>query len=151
MRHARAIDIAELIAADGAGSPRQRLSAGLRAANAARAWESGLKPVTLTQVWLHFGHRVGAVIVTGLIAALVVVVVRRHAGERALKRPAVVLAVLTAAQITLGVYTVLTKKAADVASAHVAVGALVLVTIVLLCSLLARIATGRMERLQRGG
>ena len=30
-------------------------------------------------------------------------------------------------------------------------GALVLVTIVLLCSLLARIATGRMERLQRGG
>jgi phosphate transport system permease protein len=30
-------------------------------------------------------------------------------------------------------------------------GALVLVSIVLLCSLLARIATGRMERLQRGG
>jgi len=32
MRHARAIDIAELIAADGPGSPRDRLSAGLRAA-----------------------------------------------------------------------------------------------------------------------
>ena len=32
MRHARAIDIAELIAADGPGSPRERLSAGLRAA-----------------------------------------------------------------------------------------------------------------------
>ena len=30
-------------------------------------------------------------------------------------------------------------------------GALVLVTIVLLCSLLARFATARMERLQRGG
>jgi phosphate transport system permease protein len=29
-------------------------------------------------------------------------------------------------------------------------GALVLVTIVLLCSLLARVATARMERLQRG-
>jgi phosphate transport system permease protein len=29
-------------------------------------------------------------------------------------------------------------------------GALVLVTIVLLCSLLARIATARMERMQRG-
>ncbi|SKB00234.1 transcriptional regulator, GntR family [Agreia bicolorata] len=32
MRHPRAVDIAELIAADGPGSPRDRLSAGLRAA-----------------------------------------------------------------------------------------------------------------------
>jgi heme A synthase len=36
--------------------------------------------------------------------------------------------VLLAAQVTLGVLTVLYRKPADVASAHVAVGALLLVT-----------------------
>jgi cytochrome c oxidase assembly protein subunit 15 len=112
---------------------------GLREVNTLRAWESGLKPVTLTQVWLHFGHRIGAVIVTALIAILIVVVWRRHRRETALFNPAVLLGCLTAAQITLGVYTVLTKKAADVASAHVAVGALVLVTTFVITARAARL------------
>jgi len=42
--------------------------------------------------------------------------------------PAVILLVLLMAQVTLGVLTVLLRKPADVASSHVAVGALVLVT-----------------------
>ena len=42
--------------------------------------------------------------------------------------PAVILLLLLTAQVTLGVLTVLLRKPADVASAHVAVGALVLVT-----------------------
>ncbi|HZK80191.1 MAG TPA: COX15/CtaA family protein, partial [Humisphaera sp.] len=84
-------------------------------------------PVTLGQIWLHFGHRVGAVLVSGLIIVLAIkTFVRREAKELTL--PAVILIVLLIAQLTLGVFTVLRRKPADVASAHVAVGALVLLT-----------------------
>jgi cytochrome c oxidase assembly protein subunit 15 len=115
---------------------------GLKSVNAARAWESGLKPVTLGQVWLHFGHRVGAVIVSALIVALVVTVLRRHRRERVLTRPALLLALLTVTQVTLGVYTVLMRKPADIASAHVAVGALVLVTTLVIATRAARLSGG---------
>jgi cytochrome c oxidase assembly protein subunit 15 len=82
---------------------------------------------TLGQVWLAFGHRVGALIVTAFVIALAVYVLRRH------RRPgftalAWTLLALLAVQLTLGVLTVLLQKPADIASAHVAVGALVLVT-----------------------
>jgi cytochrome c oxidase assembly protein subunit 15 len=117
--------------------------AGLKSINAARAWESGLKPVTLAQVWLHFGHRLGAVIVSALVAALVVAVLARK-GPRKLLVPAVLLAVLLVTQVTLGVYTVVLRKPADVASAHVAVGALVLVTTFVLTIRAARLY-GRRE------
>jgi cytochrome c oxidase assembly protein subunit 15 len=102
--------------------------AGLKTINAARAWESGLKPVTLAQVWLHFGHRLGAVIVSALVTTLVVTVLARKHRPRKLIVPATLLAALLVTQVTLGVFTVLYRKPADVASAHVAVGALVLVT-----------------------
>jgi heme a synthase len=113
--------------------------AGLRSINAARAWESGLKPVTLAQVWLHFGHRLGAVIVSALVMALIVAVLARRGRPRKLVVPAAVLAVLIVTQVTLGVYTVLLRKPADVASAHVAVGALVLVTTFVLTIRAARL------------
>ena len=85
-------------------------------------------PLTFGQVWLHFGHRVGAVVVTAAVGVLVARVLRRHRRERALVVPAVVLCGLLLTQVTLGVFTVLYRKPADVASAHVAVGALVLLT-----------------------
>jgi heme A synthase len=55
------------------------------------------------------------------------VILRKHR-KQGLTRPAILLLILLATQITLGVLTVLLKKPADLASAHVAVGALVLVT-----------------------
>lgn len=100
--------------------------AGLEAANATRLWDAGLPRVTLAQVWLHFAHRVGAVVVTATAAALVTRVLRR--GRRELLAPALALTGLLLTQVTLGVLTVLWRKPADVASLHVAVGALVLVT-----------------------
>jgi cytochrome c oxidase assembly protein subunit 15 len=113
--------------------------AGLKSINAARAWESGLKPVTLAQVWLHFGHRLGAVIVSALVTALVVPVLARKGRPRKLVIPAALLGVLLGTQIALGVFTVLYRKPADVASAHVAVGALVLVTTFVLTVRAARL------------
>jgi heme a synthase len=100
--------------------------------NAHRAFDLDLKPVSLWQIWLHFGHRIGAVLVTAMIAIVATLVFRNHRRRRELLFPAIILLALLAGQITLGVLTVLLRKPADIASAHVAVGALVLMTSFLL-------------------
>ncbi|HSV15436.1 MAG TPA: COX15/CtaA family protein, partial [Tepidisphaeraceae bacterium] len=98
----------------------------LDAANHQRVWNLNLEPVTLTQVWLHFAHRVGAIVVTIALVTLIGVILLRH--RRTLLIPAVTLSLLLLGQLTLGVLTVYFRKPADIASLHVAVGALVLVT-----------------------
>lgn len=110
---------------------------GLAAVNHLRAWQLDLDPVTLGQIWLHFGHRIGAVVVSILIITLVRIALRSRI--RAVSGPAIILAILLAAQLTLGVLTVLLRKPADLASAHVAVGALVLVTVFVLTLRVARL------------
>jgi cytochrome c oxidase assembly protein subunit 15 len=104
--------------------------AGLHAANLwrARSGEPELRPVTLGQIWLHFGHRSGAVLVTLVLAVLVARAARRKESGTSFKGSAALLGVLLLLQLTLGVLTVLLRKPADIASLHVAVGALVLVT-----------------------
>ncbi len=102
--------------------------AGLSAINQQRAWMYSLDPVSLSQIWLHFGHRIGAVVVSIAATTLIALILRRHRDQRQLFRSAMLLGVLLIAQITLGVLTVLLRKPADIASSHVAVGALVLVT-----------------------
>lgn len=98
---------------------------GISLANETRNWDAGLPGVTRGQVWLHFTHRVGAVVVTAFAVALIARIVRRN---REFLLLALALAALLAAQVTLGVLTVIWRKPADVASLHVAVGASLLVT-----------------------
>jgi heme a synthase len=95
--------------------------------NSYRSWTLHEKPVTLTQVWLHFGHRIGAVVVSAVVISAGLVAVRWHRRHSRLLRPAIAMLILLVVQVTLGVLTVLMKKPADIASAHVAVGALTLV------------------------
>ncbi|HEY7087475.1 MAG TPA: COX15/CtaA family protein [Tepidisphaeraceae bacterium] len=101
-------------------------AASLAGANEQRI-EMQLPPVTLSQIWLNAGHRIGALMVTGLVLATVVMGLRRNQ-DGAIRRPAVCLIGLLIAQITLGILTVLWRKPADIASLHVAVGALTLMT-----------------------
>ena len=100
--------------------------------NQQRIWKIDLPIVTAGQVRLHMGHRLGAVLVTLLVLWASSLVFLRHRSERALVIPASILIVLTVLQITLGILTVLKRKPADIASAHVAVGALILVTMFVL-------------------
>jgi len=88
----------------------------------------GFQSVTLSQIWIHFTHRVLAVIVAIVVAQLVVDVLRRHVQQKLLVRPAIAMAVLIALQITLGALTVLSHKRPDIATWHVAVGAACLFT-----------------------
>jgi heme a synthase len=111
----------------------------LDAVNWVRTREWNLDAVTLGQIWLHFGHRIGAVLVTLFVLTLATVVIRRYRAQPKLLAPAVLLIALLLAQLTLGVLTVLLRKPADVASAHVAVGALVLVTSFVLTARAARL------------
>ena len=106
-------------------------SQSLDAINAYRLDSLDLAPVTLWQIWLHFAHRVGA------IAVLICVSTFAHkayyrADAPGLSSLAIGLMALLGAQITLGVLTVMLKKPADVASAHVAIGAALLVSTFLL-------------------
>jgi len=87
-----------------------------------------LNRVTLFQIWIAFAHRMGALLVTCMILWLSISILRNLRRESALTRPAILLLILLATQLTLGILTVLLRKPADIASLHVAVGSLVLVT-----------------------
>lgn len=89
----------------------------------------GLNRVTLFQIWIHFAHRVGAVLVSAAVIALSANILLRPRLRRepAFARLGYLALLLLAVQVTLGILTVLLRKPADIASAHVAVGALLLV------------------------
>ena len=140
MRHHKAgLAIPDLPLAYGKALP-PTTDQGLAIINNARSadWQD---PVTMSQLWLAFGHRLGAVIVTIAIIWLAVRLLRCHTIP-GMKWPAWLLLGLLAAQLTLGVLTVLLKKPADIASAHVAVGALVLATTFLIASRAMRLYAG---------
>jgi cytochrome c oxidase assembly protein subunit 15 len=79
-------------------------------------------------VAIHYSHRVGALIVTLAILATAGHVFYHHRGRRGLTRPATLLLLLVASQITLGAFVVLSGRQEIINTAHVANGALVLVT-----------------------
>lgn len=116
-------------------------SASLAKVNEFRAWVLHEKPVTLWQVWLHFAHRLGAVAVTGLLSVLAIQTWRHK--EARMRWTAGIVAALLIAQFTLGVLTVYLKKPADIASLHVAVGALLLLSVAVLTTRTLRLYSTR--------
>jgi cytochrome c oxidase assembly protein subunit 15 len=94
----------------------------------ANAWRAAiqLEPVTAGQILIHFSHRAGAVAVTVSLFVLAALIFRRYRSQRKLVWLAAGLVALLVLQIFLGAWTVLSGKAADVATGHVAVGALIL-------------------------
>jgi len=76
----------------------------------------------------HFAHRVGALAVTLLVLMNAGAIWRRHGRRPELARVAWWLIVLVAAQVTLGALVVLTGKQPVINTLHVATGALVLAT-----------------------
>ena len=114
----------------------------LDAVNVHRRWDLNLPAVTLSQVWLHFAHRVGALVVSATLLTLAGWMLKAYSRISWLRNFAIGLIALLVTQITLGVLTVVQRKPADIASAHVAVGALTLFTTFVLCARVARISHG---------
>jgi cytochrome c oxidase assembly protein subunit 15 len=143
MRHEKAgLAIPDLPLAYGEVLP-PTTAAGLDAINQQRAWTWQMDPVSLSQVWMHFAHRIGAIIVTIATITLATMALRDRNRRQGLTAPSLTLIALLLTQLSLGVLTVLLRKPADIASAHVAVGALVLVTTVLIAMRAARLYASR--------
>jgi heme A synthase len=77
---------------------------------------------------INFLHRCGAVVVTCFVAWTVARVLGSHREEARLRRPALALILLLTAQICLGAITIWIGRAVFPTTAHVAIGAAVLVT-----------------------
>jgi len=105
---------------------------------------------TALYINMQMAHRVGALIVTAAILAAAAAVWLTPGSESILRRWSAVWVGLVFTQFTLGACTIWTNKAADVATAHVAVGALTLVLAVLLTAISWRLQS-REELATKGG
>jgi cytochrome c oxidase assembly protein subunit 15 len=85
-----------------------------------------LSDVTAFQIWLQMVHRFLALIIAIAIVAFCARVWREMPDFVALKRLSLLWVALVFGQITLGAWVIWSNKAADVATAHVALGAVML-------------------------
>jgi len=91
-----------------------------------------IPPLESQGVRIHFLHRVGALVVAIAILWTAARVLSAFGSEVQLRRPALVLIALLVLQLTLGALTIWTQRAVTPMTAHVAVGAAVLATSVIL-------------------
>ncbi|HLQ76830.1 MAG TPA: heme A synthase [Terriglobia bacterium] len=91
-----------------------------------------IPPFTSSHIAIHFAHRVGALLVSVMIIWTFIRVRSAYRDHRLLRKPATIMFVLLCIQLLLGASTVWSSKAVLIATAHVAIGALVLGTSVFL-------------------
>ncbi len=139
MRHAHAgLSILDFPKAYGHWWPQVH-KADLPALNVERTEVLHLPPTSLGQIHLQMTHRTMAMIIfLGVLAAAVAAWRHRELLPAGLRRLAMAWPLALAAQVTLGMYVIWTGKAADVATAHVAVGAASLVWGVIVYAALSR-------------
>ena len=101
--------------------------------NAHRVSVTEEAPITAFQIELQMAHRVVALAIFVLVAVCAWSAWRRLGGNDSLAKLAIAWLALILVQVALGAATIWTNKAADVATAHVMVGALSLVTGALWC------------------
>jgi heme a synthase len=89
------------------------------------AWRNAraLSDVTPFQIWLQLTHRFFALIIAAGVSASLLLARRTGENAGALSRFADLWFLLLACQITLGAWVIWSNKAADIATAHVAIGA----------------------------
>src|SRR5438270_13023408 len=92
------------------------------------AWRDAraLSDVDAFQVWLQMSHRFLAALIGIAVIAFCIRVVRDASHLPTLRRLSILWVVLFFLQFTLGAWTIWSSKAADVATTHVAVGAIML-------------------------
>jgi len=108
--------------------------------NQARGELTATNSITSVQIGLQMTHRIVALLILISVAWTVGVARRRGGAQSALAKLSVSWLALILVQATLGAATIWTNKAADLATAHVAVGALSLMNGVVLVLMAARLA-----------
>jgi heme a synthase len=125
MRHQhRDLAILDFPTANGAWIP-DTSAAALAKINAWRDARA-LSDVTAFQIWLQMVHRFLALIIAIAIIAFCIRVWKEPLASAVLKRLSVLWVILVFCQISLGGWVIWSNKAADVATAHVALGAVML-------------------------
>lgn len=84
-----------------------------------------LPAVTMSQIWIHFAHRIGAMLVVVTVLMNISHILTTYKDSK-LREPALLLLTLLVVQVLLGALTVWTGKGVETATAHVATGALLL-------------------------
>jgi len=145
MRHQhRDLAILDFPTANGAWFPDTSQSA-LAKINAWRD-AGALSDVTAFQIWLQMAHRFLALIIAIAIIAFCARLRREPRSLAVLKRLSVLWVALVLSQIALGAWVIWSNKAADVATAHVALGAVMLsfgVSISAICWRISQTQAGR--------
>ncbi len=98
-----------------------------------------LSSVSAGQIWLQMTHRFVALLIALTILLFWLFVRRARFENASLHRLANLWFGLALLQITLGAWTIWSNKAADIATAHVAIGAITFATAILLSATLLRI------------
>ncbi len=125
MRHQhRDLAILDFPTANGAWIPDTSVNA-LAKVNAWRDARA-LSDVTAFQIWLQMAHRFLAAIIAVAVIAFCFQVWKHASQITSLKRLSIWWLVLLFCQLALGAWTIWSNKAADIATAHVAMGAIML-------------------------
>lgn len=114
------------------GAVMRHTGAGLAIPDFPLAFGRLVPPMSSEGVLIHFLHRVGAVAVTACVLWTVTLILYRHRDEPWLLYPALAMASLLIVQTTLGALTIWTERAVLPTTAHVAVGAALLATSLIL-------------------
>ena len=110
------------------GATMRHIEAGMAIPDFPLAFGQLVPPVWNAGVAVHFAHRMGAIFVTVAILATAGHVWFHHRNRRELVRPATLLALFVATQVTLGAFVIWSGLQPIVNTAHVVNGALVLGT-----------------------
>ena len=110
------------------GATMRHIGAGLAIPDFPLVFGHVIPPTWTAQIAVHFAHRVWALLVVIWIVANAMYVWRRHRERGELVRPAIWLVGLVLVQVTLGALVVLTAKQPEINTLHVATGAIVLGT-----------------------
>src|SRR5437762_559332 len=104
------------------------------------AWRDarGFSDVDAFQIWLQMVHRLLALIIAIAVVVFCLRVWSDARGVAALRRLSITWVALVVCQIGLGAWTIWSNKAADVATAHVAVGATMLGLGAVICAFCSR-------------
>lgn len=105
-----------------------------------------LSEVNASQIWLQMAHRFGAfLIAVGVISYWIALRTRRHRWDSAAVKLSAFWLFFLLCQITLGAWTIWSNKAADIATAHVALGAIMLALGVSICADALRLCLQRVS------
>jgi cytochrome c oxidase assembly protein subunit 15 len=130
------------------GALMRHTGAGLAIPDFPLAFGRVIPPFTSQGVLIHFLHRAGALAVAIVSLWTVARVLSAFGSESQLRRPALALLALLMLQLTLGALTIWTQRAVTPMTAHVAVGAAVLATSVILALRTTRLVGPRRSQAQ---